>query len=438
MLTVLSYFFFTWPIPEHPPSTAGLGPQEAASQNATAELELARMRAQAHRNTAATAAGFAAIGALLLAIRRQSHHEAATEAAQNAEARRQDQLERKAADEKHDAEQRRITDARVRAVEQLGSGNAAVRISGLYNLERIAQLHKDLRQIVLDEICSYLRLPLTPPGVTPTQESPDSPAWPAAPPAESDDEGATGDGGAEREVRLIAQEILQRHLDRRDSVLYWGHTRLNLRNAHLDGIHFGGCNLVGAEFVGATFTGYTDFKGTTFTGNAMFGAARFVGRVDFTEAVFTSDAHFAHAVFTDYTYFRKATVHRDALFGSAVFTGDVHFEDVKILRDAHIAVATFERVGDFSRVNFSGVAVFSGTSFTGPALFPLATFDQGMLFGSVTFHHGPVFEGALVNQRKRSSFLPLGWELVPSTTDPGWHHLEPIHRPDEQDADVTD
>src|SRR5690606_32009648 len=137
----------------------------------------------------------------------------------------------------------------------LGSDNPVVRIGGLHNLERIGQLHPELRQVVLDEICSYLRLPYAPPDANSKPERmPDHQFEPVGPPlAEADGDEAEG------EVRLIAQEILQRHLkpDRED--LYWDHSRLNLRNARLDDINFSSCRLTGADFSNATFTGEVGF-----------------------------------------------------------------------------------------------------------------------------------------------------------------------------------
>jgi hypothetical protein len=69
----------------------------------------------------------AAIG-LLLAFRRQHHSEVATVLGD------------------HDAEERRITELYTKAVEQLGSDKAAVRLGGLYALERLAQDYASHRQ----------------------------------------------------------------------------------------------------------------------------------------------------------------------------------------------------------------------------------------------------------------------------------------------------
>lgn len=226
----ISYFILAAPIPD-PPSAdteSGQSTPDAASQDPAAELEIARLEAEARRNALATGAGFVAIAALILALRRQQHLEQSTANSEADALRRQQHLERSAAAAEDDALQRRITDARIRAVEQLGSDNPAVRIGGLHNLERIGQQHTELRQVVFDEICSYLRLPFTPPGSETKGSLPARQFEPIGPPPAD-----TKGDDAEREVRLIAQEALQRHLRPAYEDRYWEHTRLNLRNAVL-------------------------------------------------------------------------------------------------------------------------------------------------------------------------------------------------------------
>jgi hypothetical protein len=76
--------------------------------------------------------------------------------------RRQWTAERVAADAKLDAAERRVTELYTKAVEQLGSDKAAVRLGGLYALERLGQ-DTSQRQAVVNVICAYLRMPFTPP-----------------------------------------------------------------------------------------------------------------------------------------------------------------------------------------------------------------------------------------------------------------------------------
>ncbi|GAA4590433.1 hypothetical protein GCM10023194_47230 [Planotetraspora phitsanulokensis] len=70
--------------------------------------------------------------------------------------------ERVAEHTRQDALERRITDLYTKAAEQLGHSQAAVRLAGLYSLERLAQDNVSLRQTVVNVICAYLRTPYTP------------------------------------------------------------------------------------------------------------------------------------------------------------------------------------------------------------------------------------------------------------------------------------
>jgi hypothetical protein len=399
---VASYFFFTAPIPHDPPETSGLSPQEATAQLAAAELELARMHAEARRNTLATGAGFAAIAALILALRRQHHHEKSTANAEADALRRQEHLEQKAADDKDDALQRRITDARIRAVEQLGSDNAAVRIGGLHNLERIGQQHEELRQVVLDEICAYLRLPYTPPGSEEPERLPAGQFEPIGPPpaeAESDD--------SEREVRLIAQEILQRHLKPDSRDLFWNHSRLNLRNAHLEDIRLDRSRLTQADFTDAIFTGHSGFEGATFTGRASFEGATFTGWTRFLDATFSDRAEFGSAIFAGDAGFDGSTF-AHVEFRNVIFAGDAGFKSTTFNEHAGFDGAIFIRDVWFKNMTFSDSMFFQRTRFQGnlhrpsPAL-AVALQKWGARLSTATEHD-----------------LPKDWRLEPIPEEPAW------------------
>jgi hypothetical protein len=89
---------------------------------------------------------------LMLAFRRQRHQEHAAHVTAY--------LAEKVADNtKHDATERWVTDLYTKAAEQLGHAGAAVRLAGLYALERLAQDDPGHRQTIVNVICAYLRMP---------------------------------------------------------------------------------------------------------------------------------------------------------------------------------------------------------------------------------------------------------------------------------------
>ena len=134
------------------------------------------------------AAGGAA-AALLLGVRRQQHSEHAQ------------------AHTELDAAERRVTDLYTKAVEQLGHAEAAVRLGGLYALERVAQYNVRQRQPIINVLCAYLRMPYTPPVDEPTAGKSSDPTTPAELPLNPTKPAPAGgrDPHQELQVRLTAQ-----------------------------------------------------------------------------------------------------------------------------------------------------------------------------------------------------------------------------------------
>src|SRR4051794_9787006 len=95
-----------------------------------------------------TIAGIGGVIALVVAYRRQRFAESEHDRAEAA-ARRE--------------ETRLFTDRFERASEQLGSDKAAVRLAGAYAMAELADDWRAGRQICIDVLCAYLRMPYTPP-----------------------------------------------------------------------------------------------------------------------------------------------------------------------------------------------------------------------------------------------------------------------------------
>jgi hypothetical protein len=191
-------------------------------------------------------------------------------------ARRQRTQELELAHTEADATARRVTDLYAKAVEQLGSDKAPVRLGGLYALERLAQDAPAQRQTIVNVLCAYLRMP-----------------------------SATGPQGdlitrQEREVRVTAQRILAAH-QRSGDAGHWPGLHLDLSGATLIDANFSDCELYEAKFTGAEFTGGgAMFVRTTFTGVASFSDARFRTVASFDGAVCTGRLWFAAVASPEY------------------------------------------------------------------------------------------------------------------------------------------
>jgi hypothetical protein len=219
LCAAISILFLVWPIP--------LIPAETADE-----------RLAALRTALTIGAGAAGAAALLLAGRRQVHPEEAAAAIEL------------------DARERRITELYIKAVDQLGSGEAPVRLGGLHALERLAQDNPDHRQTAVDVICSYLRMPF------PIEVE----AASARVPATSRSPWMTTFTGSseerqELEVRMTAQSILARHLrplvedTQLSNPRYWPDMSVDLTAAVLVDFQMQNCSLVSARFASCVFPG---------------------------------------------------------------------------------------------------------------------------------------------------------------------------------------
>ena len=196
-----------------------------------------------------------------------------------------------------DAAARRITELYAKAADQLGSDKAAVRLAGLYALERLAQDNQHERQTivrrtVVNVLCAYLRMPYVLPGDPPADDAEDKLI------------DVYRERGQEREVRLAAQRILTDHLrittsdkiDQPGSAVpetYWPDLTIDLTGATLIDFDFTGCRAAAVTFTQAKFVGTARFDGAQFNGAARFENVRFEHTVPPEVAQFISKPHVA-------------------------------------------------------------------------------------------------------------------------------------------------
>ncbi|MFI5607798.1 pentapeptide repeat-containing protein [Amycolatopsis sp. NPDC051903] len=320
-----------------------------------------RARLDGIRTVGTVVVGTGGALALILAARRQqtAEHDLATK---RAELRLREQADRAA---RHDATERRINELYLKAVEQLGSDKAPVRLAGLYALDRLAQDSAHLRQTIADVISAYLRMPY---------ELPD--------PASGHD--ADRDQLQEREVRLTAQRLLVRHLTPASKdARFWPGIELDLSGAVLIDLPLNGCELHNARFTG-----------TRFTGDAWFHEVRFTGTTRFDGAVFSSDAWFTRATFKGDTRFEKAEFRGEARFEKTEFVGTTTLRSARFSRDAKFGEALFRGVVRFSTVAFARSADFTRAGFMVAPVFDDDVAAQSAYFDRARFGDGAWFEGA--------------------------------------------
>ncbi|MGB9048305.1 MAG: pentapeptide repeat-containing protein [Pseudonocardiaceae bacterium] len=243
-----------------------------------------------------------------------------------------------AANERDTAEQR-LTELYTRAVDQLGNGQAPVRLGGLYALERLAQKNPDQRQTIVDVICAYLRMPYTPPDDKPPAD--DAPV---------ETHTRYEQRRQELQVRVTAQRILKAHLQAKDAPdKFWPDIDLNLSEAYLHQFSLQNCHIRQAYFGKAQFSQPAVFDGAQFDKDALFNDARFDGLTLFTAAQFGEHVAFTRAQCDGEIYFYEAQFRSYATFVGTKFNGKVRFERVQ-----------FSDITDFRHAQFNEPAEFDG------------------------------------------------------------------------------
>jgi hypothetical protein len=228
-----------------------------------------------------------------------------------------------------DLEERRVTELYTKAVEQLGSDKAPVRLGGLYALERLGQDNPRQRQTIVNVLCAYLRMPFD--GPLEGLRGRDAVEAGRA-------QKQVGYDAAELQVRLAAQELLKTHLGH-DHPAFWPDMSIDLQRAKLIDFRLSDCAIVAADFSHALFIGATHIRGTTF--------ARKVG---FYGADFAALANFDRSVFEEGAFFSWAHFHGAARFARVRSVGGMRFHHTRF--DAE---AVFERGKHADPLDFSEV-----------------------------------------------------------------------------------
>ncbi|MBO3732780.1 pentapeptide repeat-containing protein [Glycomyces niveus] len=301
-------------------------------------------KASALQATFTLAFGFGGVATLALFARRQWHQERVHEHDRAV-----------AAEAQYDAEQRRITEQYVKAVELLGHESASVRLAGLYALDRLGRNHPEQRQMISEVWCAYLRRRYRPPRAVLLGTSADDAL-------DLQFDGEAGPGGAdelealdEYEVRATAQRLLARHLrDPRPAELrngerppaseeYWDLQRIDLTKATLVSMDFRDCVFPRTDAGGLRCHRRAQFDRAVFTSKVLLERSKFHGGVSFFDTHLADDVSFLEATFLDRVTFRNAK-----------FSGGVRFERAVLTRTLDLRDSWFETYAVFEDCELAG------------------------------------------------------------------------------------
>ena len=216
-----------------------------------------------------------------------------------------------------DLEERRVTELYTKAVEQLGSDKAPVRLGGLYALERLGQDNPRQRQTIMNVLCAYLRMPFD--GPNEGLRGADAVHW------KQSKETTKNYDAAELQVRLAAQELLRTHL-RTGEPGFWPDMAIDLQRASLIDFRLSGCEILNADFSHARFVGAVHIRETTFARKAGFYGTEFTALANFDRSVFAEGAFFSWAHFHGVARFARVHSAGGMRFHHTRFDAEAVFE----------------------------------------------------------------------------------------------------------------
>ena len=342
--------------------------------------------------------------------------------------------------EKHNVERR---ERYTKAMEQLGSKEAPVRIGGVYTLVGLVDewlLDENLDytekvregQVIINSLCAYIRssFALAFHYDELAQESP------------------TAEGlykNREQEF-YIDKAALESEADIRLSIIKEIHDRLQspeintpgawsdfeydfsgstffypidfTRSYYAKPVNFSGSAYQDeVRFGGSTYQGGADFSGSIYWRGADFLSSTYQSQANFTGSTYQDKAVFSSSTYQDGANFSGSTYQGEVFFRGSVYRGWVVFNGSTYREEADFCGSTYRRGADFSNSTYWGKIVFGGSVYQGWAVFRDSAYRGEAAFNDSVYWGGADFSGSTYRGRTGfgNSIYQEGADLSRST-----------------------
>ena len=324
--------------------------------------------------------------------------------------------------EKHNAERR---ERYTKAVEQLGSKEAPVRIGGVYTLVGLVDewlLDENLDytekvregQVIINSLCAYIR----------------SSFALAFHYDELAQESLTAEGlykNREQEF-YIDKAALESEADIRLSIIKEIHDRLQspeintpgawsdfeydfsgstffypidfTRSYYAKPVNFSGSAYQDeVRFGGSTYQGGADFSGSIYWRGADFLSSTYQSQANFSGSTYQDKAAFSSSTYQDGANFSGSTYQGEVFFRGSVYRGWVVFNGSTYREEADFCGSTYRRGADFSNSTYWGKIVFGGSVYQGWAVFRDSAYRGEAAFNDSVYWGGADFSGSTYRGR---------------------------------------
>ena len=324
--------------------------------------------------------------------------------------------------EKHNAERR---ERYTKAVEQLGSKEAPVRIGGVYTLVGLVDewlLDENLDytekvregQVIINNLCAYIRssFALAFHYDELTQESPTAEGLYKN--REQDFYIDKAEFKSEADIRLsIIKEIHDRlQSPKINTPGAWSDFEYDFsgstffypidftRSYYTKPVKFSGSTYQDeVRFGGSTYQGGADFSGSIYRRGADFLSSTYQSQANFSGSTYQDKAVFSSSTYQDGANFSGSTYQGEVFFRGSVYRGWVVFNGSTYREEADFCGSTYRRGADFSDSTYWGKIVFGGSVYQGWAVFRDSAYRGEAAFNDSVYWGGADFSGSTYRGR---------------------------------------
>ena len=297
-----------------------------------------------------------------------------------------------------------------KAVEQLGSQEAPVRMGGVYTLVGLVDewleeksLSDDERfkegQVIINNLCAYIRSPFTLTSYY-DELSEDAPSL----------EGIYKD---KKEEFYVDKAILDSEADVRLSIIKEIHDRIQGPDKNTPGAwsdfeyDFSGSTFFySIDLTNSYYAKPINFSGSTYQGEANFSDSIYQGRANFSRSIYQGEANFSRSIyqgrvgFSDSIYqgrvgFSDSIYQGEANFSDSIYQGGADFSSSTYQGGADFRGSTYEGGADFRGSTYQALAYFSHSAYQGGAYFRGSTYQDEAYFSRSTYKSGADFSGSI-------------------------------------------
>ena len=315
-----------------------------------------------------------------------------------------------------------------KAVEQLGSQEAPVRMGGVYTLvglvdewleeESIREYEDRLKegQVIINNLCAYIRSPFTLASHYDElkQDTPSAKGVYQDKVQEFYADKATLD--SEADVRLgIIKEIHDRlRGPKEETPGTWSYFEYDFSGStffypvdlsysyYLKSITFGG----------STYQDWTNFSNSIYKGSADFSRSIYKNEVYFSSSKYGDNAYFNHSIYQGEAIFRRCEYERSIIFKESIYGGNVDFEkciygsrninNIKVdftnsiyISDVDFSATEYNFSADCSNSIYCGKINFSDSTYFQSANFENSIYNQEVnivaTYEDSTYFNGSIF-----------------------------------------------